>query len=837
MNKQLVIYDKESGVISRIMLFSYAAENLTAEQLGLDKSFDLSKTGIFIESDQKFINIKKDRIINGILTQPQARKEIERKEKSLNSTSSVFDDVNYAYLPEHVGLITTWNKQCGIANYSRDLVDNLLCRVTVFCEKDNNPDYQNPRVKVIPCWTNRDTSYDHLIDLLKKNKVDIVHVQYNHDILNAGQLKILGNELKAAGIRTIMTLHSSKGGVDIYGKHFDQFVVHSSASAKDIIGENTTEDQINIIPIGSGKPPVDKSKKVACIEKHLDYNRPIISNFGFFLPQKGIKEQITALSSLKNKYPNILLLVVCALHTVQNKNVSEEYFQECKILVDDFGLNDNVLFITDYLPIEESIAYLQCSDLIVLPYINSAAQATSSAGRTVLMASRPTLATDVEIFSDLEGVIPKIEPRNIGLLVENIDMFLRDKQLQEISIQKIKKFIEMTSWENVAKQHMKVYKSFGDIKIDIEGQVYSYFSASVVNRNLACSLYELGVDVSLKSVGLAENTGYTMGDKTSEIISRRQNNTIVVRHQFPPNFTDFHARTKIAYLPVETSVPDDWVEAIEDNNIDFVWVYTQHGKDLMRKSGVTKPVEVIRCGVDENLFNKHVIPIDFSNIKDSHTKKTVKFDDDTFVFLFVGHAQERKNFKSMFKAYLTEFNISDNIVFVIKSYDGGEVHKTIQEIVEYVSSVLERPREVLPKFLYIYEDTDPNILPSYYAAANVMVQCSRAEGFGKPIVEAMALGIPSMSVLWSGPKDFCTEKNSFPVPFTLIKSNYHVQSKKMESLWADTKIEDLRQVMRYCFQNPEEVKKRGQEALIDSERWLMKEVVFDVLKFVRKYNL
>jgi glycosyltransferase involved in cell wall biosynthesis len=837
MSKQLIIYDKDSGVISRVMLFSYEAEKLTPEQLGLDKNFDLSKTGILIESDKRFINIKKDRIINGILTQPQARKELEKKELSKTTSVSVFDDVSYAYLPEHVALITTWNKQCGISNYSRDLVDNLQCRVTIFCEKDNNPDYHNPKVKVIPCWTNRDTSYDYLVDLLKKNKVDVAHVQYNHDLLNAGQLKIFGNELKAAGIRSIMTLHSSKGGVDIYGKHFDQFIVHSQASAKDIIGENASEEQINIIPIGSGKPPIDKTKKVACIEKHLDYNRPIISNFGFFLPQKGIKEQISALAILRNKYPNILLLAVCALHTVQNKKVSEEYYNECKNLVDELGLNNNVLFLTDYLPIEESITYLQCSDVVVLPYINSAAQATSSAGRTAIMASRPTILTDVEIFSDFEDVVLKIEPRNIELLADSINKHLCDNVLRENSLQKIQRFIDKTSWENVAKEHMRIYKSFGDIKIDIEGQVFSYFSASVVNRNLACSLYELGADVTLKSVGLAENPNYTMGDSTSEIVQRKPNNLICVRHQFPPNFVDFQARTKIMYLPVETSVPDDWVEAIEKNDIDFVWVYTNHGKDLMRKAGVTKPVEVIRCGVDENLFNTSVIPIDLENIKDSHTKKTQKIDDDTFIFMFVGHAQERKNFKAMFKAYLTEFNVSDNVVFVIKSYDGGEVHKTIQELIDYVSGVLERPKEVLPKHLYIYEDTDPNILPSYFAAADVMVQCSRAEGFGKPIVEAMALGIPSIAVHWSGPKDFCTEKNSFPVPFSLAKSSYHVQSKAMESVWADTKIEDLRSVMRYCFENRDEVKKRGQEALKDSEKWLMKEVVFDVIKFVRKYNL
>ena len=187
MPKQLVIYDKESGVISHIMSFNFDIEIGHFEKLGLDKIYDFSKVGAFFEDDKKYINIKKDRIINGILTQQQARKEVEK-----TSNDSVFDDVQYSFLPEHVALITPWNEKCGISNYSKDLVDNLLCKVTIFCEKNNVPEYENPKVKIIPCWTNRDTSYDYLIDLLKKNKVDVVHVQYNHDLLNAGQLKIFG---------------------------------------------------------------------------------------------------------------------------------------------------------------------------------------------------------------------------------------------------------------------------------------------------------------------------------------------------------------------------------------------------------------------------------------------------------------------------------------------------------------------------------------------------------------------------------------------------------------------------------------------------------------------
>lgn len=831
MAQQLIVYDKESGVISQILLFTQTLTSIPSHLIP-----DPKRVGIIVVDEKKYINIKKDRVINGKLVQAEEAKSKNVITVSEHASKSMFEPVQYTRLPEHVAMITPWNKECGISNYSKDLIDNLDCKISVFCGKDDSPDYPNPKVKVFPTWTNRDTSYKYLVEALKKQKVDVAHVQYNHDLMNAGQLKIFGQELKAAGIRSIMTLHSTKGGVDIYGKFFDNLVVHTDVSAKDLIGNNTKHEQIVIIPIGTGGILKNKEKKIACIEKEIDYTRPIVANFGFLLPQKGIKEQIRAIDLIKQDKPNVLLLVICSIHKL-NETVSTAYLKECETLVKELQLENNVIFKTDYLPYDEIFDWLHCSDVVVLPYVNSAAQANSSAGRTAIMASRPVLTTDVEIFADFKGIIPQVEAKNITELAIGITEILSNDRTGKEILEKIRAYAEDTSWENVGRHHMKMYKAFGDIKIDIEGQVYSYFSASVVNRNLACSLNDLGVDVTLKSVKLAENESYDLGDASKDLINKKQNKGIHVRHQFPPNFVDYFGKTNVAYLGIETSVPDEWVDAIENSPIDYIWVYSNHSKELVKKSAITKPCEVIRCGYDASLFNMDVKPIDLSRIPDSHTKKPVSINDETFVFMFIGHAQERKNFKTIFKSYLTEFTVNDNVLFVIKSYDGGEVHKTILELVGYVTGITGKSKEMLPKYLYVYEDTKPDVLPTYYRAANVLVQCSRAEGFGKPIVEAQALGIPSICVLFSGPKDFCTEKNAFPVPFELVKSSYHVQSKAGPSLWAETKEEDLRNVMRFCFDNPDEVKQRGIQALQDSKRWSTLETAFDVIKFVRKYQL
>ena len=41
--------------------------------------------------------------------------------------------------------------------------------------------------------------------------------------------------------------------------------------------------------------------------------------------------------------------------------------------------------------------------------------------------------------------------------------------------------------------------------------------------------------------------------------------------------------------------------------------------------------------------------------------------------------------------------------------------------------------------------------------------------------------------------------------------------------WAVPKLDNLKKLMRYCFENQEEVNKKGGQALIDSRDWTWKE--------------
>src|SRR5262249_47191350 len=60
-------------------------------------------------------------------------------------------------------------------------------------------------------------------------------------------------------------------------------------------------------------------------------------------------------------------------------------------------------------------------------------------------------------------------------------------------------------------------------------------------------------------------------------------------------------------------------------------------------------------------------------------------------------------------------------------------------------------------------------MPRLYAAADAYVSASRGEGWGRPYMEAMAMGLPTIGTRFSGNLAFMDDSNSFLVDGSLRK--------------------------------------------------------------------
>jgi glycosyltransferase involved in cell wall biosynthesis len=97
-------------------------------------------------------------------------------------------------------------------------------------------------------------------------------------------------------------------------------------------------------------------------------------------------------------------------------------------------------------------------------------------------------------------------------------------------------------------------------------------------------------------------------------------------------------------------------------------------------------------------------------------------------------------------------------------------------------------------------------LPQLYAAADAYVLASRGEGWGRPFMEAMAMGLPTIASRWSGNTEFMHDGNSFLVDGNLVSCDDLSLEVFGEQLrghrWFDPDVDHLAETMRAVAGDP-----------------------------------
>jgi glycosyltransferase involved in cell wall biosynthesis len=325
-------------------------------------------------------------------------------------------------------------------------------------------------------------------------------------------------------------------------------------------------------------------------------------------------------------------------------------------------------------------------------------------------------------------------------------------------------------------------------------------------------------------IGQANESG--IGTHYSNIVSNLLAMTGINRMVQLVDFTDHAALMKAAASSHDTDinisfVGTDFTSAFKGTNINWgVFESTRIPDSLLKtyqKYELWLPsawgyATAITNGIDANkmrIVQEGVDPYTFH----PYNKPTPK----DFRFLLIGKYESRKSIDETIDAFAAEFSDAENVHLIIKSdffKDGDIKHQQLSDKISATGS----------KNIHLYwGHADLESIAQLYRSSSVFVFPTKAEGWGLPIIEAAACGLPIITTEYSAHTEFLSDITS-----STLFVDYKIQPIDCEDYckfypaadgdygsWAVPEIDSIRHCMRQAYTNHEALSKK---ALVNSDK-------------------
>ena len=352
-----------------------------------------------------------------------------------------------------------------------------------------------------------------------------------------------------------------------------------------------------------------------------------------------------------------------------------------------------------------------------------------------------------------------------------------------------------------------------------QGIVYGGSGYAEETWVVALALAEAGIPVQLAPIGLQSDSKGILPVSARQILESLSRERVDLQHSILYQHAmahlwnlAFYGSVRVGRTMFETDrIPDGWAERC--NAMDEVWVPTEFNRATFAEAGVKAgKLRVVGAGVDTGLFRPDAQPLNVL-LNGPHLR--------SFNFLSVFDVQPRKGSDLLLKAFLSEFKPDEDVALVLKlsQHSDGFTNPEAQ-LSYFIERELGLRLEDCPPIIVLNGFLSQDDMASLYCCADAFVLPSHGEGYGRPLMEALASELPVIATRWSGQLSFLRDENSYPIDIEgLVPASVEEES-FAGHLWAQPSVEHLRQLMREVFSHPEEAKKRAHQGRRDMvEHW------------------
>lgn len=254
---------------------------------------------------------------------------------------------------------------------------------------------------------------------------------------------------------------------------------------------------------------------------------------------------------------------------------------------------------------------------------------------------------------------------------------------------------------------------------------------------------------------------------------------------------------KIAFIAFESTYLKSEIIATLDG-FDRVWVPSCWGKSILISNGVREHrIDVVPEGVDVDHFSPRKQPNKWLSMA-LHQMQRPRFR-----FLSVGKWEARKNIDGLVAAFSRAFRPTEPVELVLHCSNQFTPFN-YEARVRLLTNGSHPP-------IMISKPCSWDSMSDLYASSDAFILPSRAEGWGLPIIEAMASGLPVIITRYSAPLEYTSSESAYYIDVEdLIPIRDPVfYAEDMGGEWAEPSVSHMVNILRHVYEHRDEAKHKG----------------------------
>ena len=254
-------------------------------------------------------------------------------------------------------------------------------------------------------------------------------------------------------------------------------------------------------------------------------------------------------------------------------------------------------------------------------------------------------------------------------------------------------------------------------------------------------------------------------------------------------------------------LPQTWVDAC--NRLDAIWVPSEFNRRTFAFAGV----QADKLAVVPGCFDPAPYALTAPMTPLAAELQALR-SQGTTVFLAVFDWTRHKGWDALLLAFLAAFAEQKEVCLVLKvwstlGYSAEAIQLQAQETIRAKTGA-----DILAdgRIRWVFDRLPHEELIALYQASSAFALPSRGEGWGRPYMEAMACGLPTIGTDWSGNTAFMTADCSYLLEYALTdipEEGWREVPAYQGHRWADPSVPDLVRTLQNIRENSDEALARG----------------------------